>query len=494
MSEQATLTLPRYGTRLPSSFYAGRSGHRSEAGTNSSAPDFESWLFSEARTELGAFPDWPYLREYARALQAGRDIICLKRRQILISWVTAAYWHFEASRKPYHHGAVTSAGKVSSAKQGRRIVTVARHDGYDVSGVDLIKYPSGSEISLLPSTQHAGVGDSLPLGLHADELAFHPYAEENLATIQPAVSNSGGQTIISSTSNPEMGAAGAFPKIWEATPAGPGKLFYGRYVRPDQGPDSDFWIKERAKPVNAGANFDAFYPITPEDAFTARAGLVYELDRAKTIREARTSWFECAWRVVGIDLGGGDGDPTAIVPLGVTRSTSILRPESPGIESIATLQVEAHQYGEYVAKRMGFGDIVEVLKRLGGPSQLDIVAVAETGGETVTTGLKALGYNAVVHKAARSDIDTYCRWWYDSGLCTIGPECEISIREFGVYRWKYQRNQLGEKYETSTPDWTHGDCFDARRAGLMETWRGLPNLGIPRGQPQRVRVDIGGKW
>lgn len=449
-----------------------------EADTKPSAlpEDFETWLFTKARTELGGFPDWPYLREYARALASGIDVISLKRRQILISWVTAAYFHFEASRKPYHHGAVVSAGKTASAKQGRRIVTVARHDGYDVSGVDLIRYPSGSEITVLPSTHHAGVGESLPLGLHADELAFHPYAEENLATIQPAVSNSGGQTIITSTSNPEMGAAGAFPKIWAATPEGPGKLFYGRYVRPDQGPTADFWAKERSKPVNAGANFDAFYPITPEDAFTARAGLVYELDR-EMIQRSQTRWNECTWRVVGIDLGGGDGDPTAITPIGVTRSTRVVRPSDENIASLYALQVEAHQYAENKGAR-GVGDIDAYLKTLGGPTNIDIVSVAETGGETVVSTLQRLGYNAVRHKAVRADIDTHIRWWFDSGLFTMDPSCEVSIAEFGVYRWKTARNQLGEKYETSTPDWTHGDFMDARRAALMTILEGLPQVRV----------------
>src|SRR5688572_24495908 len=50
---------------------------------------FSEWLFTKARTEQGPFPDWQYLRDFARALETGQDIIVLKRRQILISWVTA---------------------------------------------------------------------------------------------------------------------------------------------------------------------------------------------------------------------------------------------------------------------------------------------------------------------------------------------------------------------------------------------------------------------
>ena len=494
MTETATL----YSTTLPLSFY-GLHGGRSKprADTSNSAASFVDWLFNSASTELGPFPDWPYLRDFATRLASGEDLIVLKRRQILISWVVAAFQHWTASRNPYHHCAVVSAEGRAARKQGRRIVIVARRDGYDVQGVDLIKYPNGSEITILPSTEHAGVGESIKV-MHYDEFAFHPYGAENMAAIQPAVSNSNGQTIITSTSNPEMGAAGPFYDMWDATPEGDGKLFYGRYVRPDQHSGSEFWAKEQARPINAGKNFDAYYPINPEDAFIARVGLVYELDREKTIRRAEVPWESCSWRVVGIDLGGGDGDPTAIVPLGVSRLTSIVQPPEGAIEGLTALQVHAHQYGEYVkAHGCGLAEIDRYLKSLGGPRAIDIVSVAETGGETVTTSLRALGYNAFVHKARRSDIDTHIRWWLDSGLCTIEPDCDVSIREFGVYRWKRARNQIGESYETSTPDWTHGDCMDARRAGLMAILRGLPtamssgrvnvNYSARKSVPVRVR-------
>lgn len=458
------------------------------ADTNSSAPEtFETWLFTKARTELGPFPDWPYLRDFAQKLARGEDVIVLKRRQILISWVVAAYQHFTASRNPYHHCAVVSAEGRAARKQGRRIVIVARADGYDIQGVDLIKYPNGSEITILPSTEHAGVGESIKV-MHYDEFAFHPYGSENMAAIQPAVSNSNGQTVITSTSNPEMGGAGPFFDMWEAWPDDGGKVFYGRYVRPDQPKGAEFWKKERARPINAGKNFEAYYPENPEEAFVARVGLVYELNTDKTIRPALVPWRECTWRVVGIDLGGGSGDPTAIVPLGIIRAAAIVRPPEGDIAGLAPLQVAAHQYDEYVnGKGCGIGEIDSYLKSLGGPRALHIVSVAETGGETVTTSLRRLGYNAVRHKAVRADIDTHMRWWYDSGLMTIDPSCPISIREFGVYRWKRGRNQLGETFETSTPDWTHGDCMDARRAGGMAILEGLPsNPGH-----SRVRVNTG---
>ena len=476
MSESATLLLPHYGTRLPSSFYAPPSGNKSQASpTRSSVPEsFEDWLFGKARTENGRFPDWDYLRDYARALVEGYalaqtgddgDLVVLKRRQILISWVTAAWFHWTASRNDYHHCAVISAGQREAAKQGRRIRTVAWHDGYPVSGVDLIKYPNGSDITVFPSTEHAGVGESLKL-LHMDEFAFHPYAQQNLDTIRPAISNSNGQIIITSTANPQMGATGPFVDIWELT-AAERKLFYGRTVRPDQGPE--FFAKEAAKPGMSDEVMSAYYPLTPDDAFVARTGLVFpEFSPALHVRKAPVGWADCKWRVVGIDPGGGD--PTAIVPIGVTQAEHM------------------HQYGEFY--RRGDVDlemILEYLGKLNAVAPIDRVFVGETNGNVLVNTLQRNGYPAFKADMRREGIETM-RWLLQRGRLTVAPEATNSIAEFRSYRWVQGRDQMtGERYATGRAADNHADAHDARRYAVMGVIRGLPS---PR-QGRPMRVDYG---
>lgn len=435
-----------------------------KAGAGSEPDSFETWLFTRAQTEHGPFPDWPYLHDYARALESGRDLVVLKRRQILISWVTAAWFHYRASRNPYHHCAVISAGKVAASKQGRRIVVVANRDGYPVHGVDLIKYPNGSEITVFPSTEHAAVGESLR-HLHMDEFAFHPYAMSNLNTARPAVSNSGGQIIITSTANPSMGASGPFVDVW-ADAADDNRLFYGRWVRPDQG--AEFFASEANQPGMSDKVMAAYYPEYATDAFIASEGLVHPEGAGPYTREAAVSWGACKWRVVGIDPGGGD--PTAIVPLGVTEREHM------------------HQYGEFY--RRGDVDLDAILTYLGqlnNEAPIDRIFVGETGGNILVNTLRRNGYPAFKADMRREGIETV-KWVMQQGRLTISPRCKNSLAEFRNYRWAENRDMTtGERYATSRVVDHHADAMDARRYAIMGVIRGLP-----AGSSRPVTVSLGG--
>ena len=433
---------------------------KSTSTPGTTAPDrtdpqpFLAWLFNDARTEQGGFPKWPYLEEYARELWSGKDLIVLKRRQILVSWLTGAYWHYVASRFPYHHGAVISAGLTASKKQGRRIVVVARRDGYDVHGVDLIKYDSGSEIGIFPSTEHAAVGESLKLGAHFDEYDFHPYAKANLGTVQPAVSNSGGQLVITSTANPQLGTFGPFPELWGGDGSAK-RLFYGRNVRPDQGPA--FFEAEAQREGMSDKVMGAFYPITEADAFIAREGLVFgDIDLERVFIESKTLWDECVFRVIGLDPGGGD--PTALVRLGVDVKGHI------------------HQYGEWA--RSGDVNLEHVAEYVTKYGPVNAVSVGETGGRMLVNTLHALGIkNAVkadLGDGSRIDGIETLRMLYQRGRLTISPGCTGSRHEFGGYRWAVKKDPLtGDSIGTKTPYDHHADRHDARRYAVMTILRAL---------------------
>lgn len=440
MTQTATFPL---STAQPLSYYGLHGGSREAGATNSSElPDFETWLFTKAQTEDGKFPDWPYLHEYARALASGRDLIVLKRRQILISWVTAAYWHYRASREAYCHGAVVSSGKTASSKQGRRIAIVAQRDGYDVHGVDLIKYPNGSEISILPSTEHAGVGESLKLGVHFDEFGFHRYAQSNLDTIRPAVSNSGGQTIITSTSNPLMGASGPFYEMWRDA-SDDERLFYGRWVRPDQG--QEFIDAEMRRPGMSTPVMNAYYPVTPEDAFIAHAGLVFP-EFSRTIVESypKTSWKDCKYRVVGADPGGGDA--TAMLMVGVNQDETCVQVYAP----------EYYQHGgSSIDEYKHFFDSANAV------GKVQAFPIGETGGSTIVTTLRRMGVPAEKAELKPDDNREWIRWLLEWGLLKIDPRCENLLREFELWRWRPGTDEwTKETYMTNVGGKRHHDLLD----------------------------------
>lgn len=203
--------------------------------------------------------------------------------------------------------------------------------------------------------------------------------------------------------------------------------------------------------------------------------LVYTLDRAKTVVSPAVAWGDVTWKVAGIDPGGGD--PTAIVPLGITRAVPLLAPRVGSLSQAGALHVSMHQYGEFRrAGNVSVDDIAEWLSQRGPWAK---VAVGETGGDIITTTLQRYGFPAEKADMSRSNIDSVVRWVLDSGRLTIGPECAASIAEFDAYRWAKKRDQAGETFATSTPDWTHADLMDARRYAVMAVVNGLPIVRQP---------------
>ena len=200
---------------------------------------------------------------------------------------------------------------------------------------------------------------------------------------------------------------------------------------------------ERARRDNSAENFAQEWEASFE---ASESDLVHpEFDRLAHIRGPRQGWRDCTWRVVGIDPGGGD--PTAIVPLGVTR------------EAI-------HQYGEFYRR----GDVTieamaEYLTKLG---PLDAVVVGETGGNVITNTLRGLGFPAFKADMKRNEGIEVQRWMLQTKRLTLDPACQHSIREFATYRWAKRRDgETGERYSTQTPVDHHADAMDARRYGLM---------------------------
>ena len=449
--------------------------YSSTSGVSPSRPSLDpdawlAWLFNDARTEEGGFPKWDYLEDYARQLATREDLVVLKRRQILVSWVTGAWYHYVASRFPYHHGAVVSAGKTASNKQGRRIVTVARRDGYDVHGVDLIKYPSGSEITILPSTEHAGVGESMKLGAHFDEYDFHPYARQNLGTIQPAVSNSGGQTIITSTANPKLGAMGPFHELWYGEASGQ-RLFYGKHSRPDQ--EAAFFEAEARKPGMNLAVMQAFYPETPDEAFVAHEGLVYGLDKdghpifgAHNIKPARCNWTDNKWRLGGVDFGGRD--PTAVHCMGIS------------VEDRAHIYApEFYQRGAPTAEEIG-----SFLFRMHNVAPFNAIVCDPSAANMIAT-LRAMGLPVMAANNDKAARIAAMKQVLKDGRLTIAEACTNLINEFKTY-WYAERKDMQSggvsAVETRTPASHHADGLD--EVGYMVlAWLN----GIGRGA-ERVQV------
>lgn len=227
--------------------------------------------------------------------------------------------------------------------------------------------------------------------------------------------------------------------------------------------------------ARAGMSEQAYLQEFEADFEASESDLVYVLDREKTIRTAQVPWAECHWRVVGIDPGGGD--PTAIVPLGVTRAMPLTKPE--GMSEFGALHWFAHQYGEFYRRGDVTIEMIDAyLRKLNSAGRLDRVLVGETGGNVLTNTLVRLGWPAQRADMRRGEGIETVRWLLEQGRLTIEPDCRESIAEFPGYRWNRQRDmETGERFATSTPGDNHADAMDARRYAAV----GVVQL-LPRGE------------
>lgn len=214
--------------------------------------------------------------------------------------------------------------------------------------------------------------------------------------------------------------------------------------------------RDEVEAVARGMSVQAYRQEFLADFEAADSDLVFpEFDRHLHVRDAKVGWAECKWRVAGIDPGGGD--PTAIVPLGVTA------------------QEHVHQYGEFYRKGdVAVDDIVTYLSKLHAVAPFDFVVVDPSQAAVMNT-LRRYGFNAYPANHKREEGMEVMRWLLQSGRLTIAPACTNSIAEFPGYRWAKRRDgETGERYATRTPVDHHADAMDARRYAAVAILDALP--------------------
>jgi hypothetical protein len=307
-----------------------------------------------------------------------------------------------------------------------------------------------------------------------DEAAFHPYGESNYAATLPTLGTDG-QMLVLSTANPELGEYGWFHDLWKKAQAGEVSLrpvFTGRDARPDQ--DAAFFERARADFVGSAEAFNAYYPEEPEDAFVGKAGLVIpEFSRQKHVPlEHPFEWEDAKFRVAGIDFGGGD--PTAIVPLGISGEWEFHQPDE-GYWPNGNVDVD-----ELIAFLAGWHKKapLDAIWMDAGKDSPIVLQIAKA-----FPGVQVDG--AIKHKEMR--IERH-RWLLAHNRLTIHESCVNSIAEYAGYRWSTRVDPHSKvRYVTSTPVDHHADAMDARGYAILGAMEAL------RGNRTGERVSVGYK-
>ena len=414
------------------------------------------------------FEPWPHLMELAEMYQRGESVAILKARQMGYTTVAAAYMLWLAMYRRSSNVLVISQGQDEATNVLRdKILPMWEHlpsgmrSQLKTDNQREIQFQGGGKIKALPATEKAGRSETASFVL-VDEAAFHPYAQANYAAYQPTLEG-GGQLAMESTS---AGASGFFHDFWNQsrdTDTGVRALFSPWSARP--GRDQEWYERTKAQYPGLMADFYREYPSTPEEAFTAAKGLVYDMfDPMFHVKQSPCRWEDFKWRVAGVDFGGGDM-PTAIVPLGVTGQEHI------------------HQHGEYYERGIKSADeLVAALMRWHRVAPFDIVVCDPSQPGMIATMDALMAVRPGFVCAANNDRTgiALTAMLLKEHRLSIGPECAGSIREFATYRHTPGTDpNTKERYLTLGTSKHHGDAMDARRYALMSlftslfTWRGI---------------------
>lgn len=414
---------------------------------------------------------YPYQLERARAWQGGASEIVLKARQVgFSSALLSPYSLYRAMCSGWNVGYWSLNEKTAIRHLETRVLYQHQHLPVELRDPvrrndTLLEFPAtGGSLQVFPATQVGGTGETFQL-VEFDEASFHRYFGENWEQVQPAIS-AGGQAIVNSTANPQLGPSGPYYDAWQAAEAGESLLspvFIPVFARP--GRDEAWLERQRQLHMGDSASFDAQYPKTAAEAFVGRAGLVYpQFDPERHVIADPLPWAQCLYRYVGYDLGGGD--PTAVVAIGLYRARDGF--------------IKAHQYGESVWTQ-GAPDVEDMWAYMSdwhakGPLT-GVEADAVPGGQTVASTLRNLFEGRVtvsVETQGRGEGLGLVGAWLDRAWLTISPDCKHSIREFANYRWLERTDPNShERYATKTPHDHHFDAGDARRRALVGAQRKL---------------------
>lgn len=229
---------------------------------------------------LVPFEVWPAQRLAIDALVRERLIVYLKARQLGLSWIVCAYALNQCATKAGRTVLMFSQGQLEANELIRRIGVLEIHHHHrshfpdcTTDNIGERAWSNGSRVISLPATRRAGRSFTASIVV-LDEFAFMQWGSELLAAVKPTI-DAGGQLIIISSAD---GQGTAYHQFWEHAKLGANgyaPIFLPWSARPDRGPD---WRDQKL--LESGGDTATVYreyPANDLEAFTAAAGLVYDV-------------------------------------------------------------------------------------------------------------------------------------------------------------------------------------------------------------------------
>jgi hypothetical protein len=234
------------------------------------------------------FDLWDCQRAMAGDLVMGLWLLCLKARQMGMTWLVAAYALWRMTYTPLYTVIVIAQSK----EYAEDFVVDKLKFMYDHLPWYLqqdirretrtrIDFQHGAQIRAFASGKKAARSLTANLFI-GDEAAFNETIEEAHRAALPTLERSGGQSVLISTSD---GPSGFFydeaekamrgESIDEGTAQAYQFRFWSCFDHPDQ--DEDWYARMARKHAHRAMHMHYEFPRTPEEAFTAAGGRIYPL-------------------------------------------------------------------------------------------------------------------------------------------------------------------------------------------------------------------------
>lgn len=249
-------------------------------------PEFAARTQIEVPNDTGTdvahvpFAVWPMQADVLDAMERERLVVYLKSRQIGLSWLACLFALRNCSLYPGYPVLCISRSQDDADELIHRI-SFMYHQHADREWLSpLVKdntgnleWANGSSVMSLAATKNAGRGFTGALAI-LDEWAFMAWPRQTLAAVKPTIDAGGKLFIISSAD----GQGSAYHQFWQHAQSGNNgykAIFLPWFAHPDRGPD---WRDQKLVEASGDtASVLREYPANDIEAFTAAAGLVYDV-------------------------------------------------------------------------------------------------------------------------------------------------------------------------------------------------------------------------
>jgi hypothetical protein len=249
-------------------------------------PDFAARTQIEVPNDMGTevahmpFTVWPAQCGVLDHMMRERLVAFLKARQIGVSWLACLFAMRNCSLYPGYPVLCLSRSQDDADKMIHRI-SFLYHQHQDKQwlsrltrdNMGTLEWANGSSVVSLAATKNAGRGFTGALAI-LDEWAFMAWPRQTLTAVKPTIDAGGKLFIISSAD----GQGSAYHQFWQHAETGRNgytPVFLPWFTHPDRGPD---WREQKIIEASGDtASVLREYPANAIEAFTAAAGLVYDV-------------------------------------------------------------------------------------------------------------------------------------------------------------------------------------------------------------------------